>query len=241
MEPGPLIAGVKLIEQTVEPDQSLVGILGCEVHAVIVIPQRAQSFVDVTVGLVVGIKSGQHIGIVLIAETPRGVEVAWVAVTLRRIVSVVKMRANRRHAKARIVHLGDRRQGIDVARDLRRAIERLIGRPWAARSRAVVESPNGLLAQVGMLTGAELSLVELIYRLWHTRETVRINSPCLTSTGAYFSSATIGVQCRRRRQRRYLARHRRDGERHDEWPRRRACGLIAGYTVLIGAGTVIGP
>src|SRR5713226_7380314 len=53
MEPGAFVASVKLVEQTVKTEQALVSVLRSKVHAVIVIPQRAQSFIDVTIGLVV--------------------------------------------------------------------------------------------------------------------------------------------------------------------------------------------
>src|SRR6266436_2553093 len=78
MKAGAFIAGVELVEQAIETQQALVRVLRGKVHAVIVVPQCAQSFVDVTIWLVVRVESRQHIRIVLIAEVPNAVEVARV-------------------------------------------------------------------------------------------------------------------------------------------------------------------
>jgi hypothetical protein len=93
-ETGGLITGIKLVEQAVETDQSLVGVLGGEVYAVIVVPQRAQRLVDVAVGLVGGIESRQNVGVILVAELSRRIEVARITVTLGGVVGVVQMRGN---------------------------------------------------------------------------------------------------------------------------------------------------
>ena len=109
-ETGLVIARIELVEQTIEAQQALIGVLRSEVHAVVVVPQGAHRLIDVAVRLVVRVESGQHVGIVLIAEVPGGVEVAGVAVAFRRRVPVVKMGGHRRKSKTGIIYLHDRGQ-----------------------------------------------------------------------------------------------------------------------------------
>jgi len=63
---------------SISSTQREIRLLRGEVHAVIVVPQRAQRFVDVAVRCMVGVEARQHVGIVLIAEVSRGIEVARV-------------------------------------------------------------------------------------------------------------------------------------------------------------------
>src|SRR5262249_11000259 len=45
-ESGGFVAGIELVEQAIESEQALVGILRGEIHPVIVVPQRAERFID---------------------------------------------------------------------------------------------------------------------------------------------------------------------------------------------------
>jgi hypothetical protein len=81
-EPRLFIAGVELVEQAVKAEQALVSILRSKVHAVVVIPECAQCFIDVTIRGVIRIKTSQYVGIILIAKVTVGVEVAGIAITL---------------------------------------------------------------------------------------------------------------------------------------------------------------
>lgn len=101
-----------------ELEQAFVGVLRGKVHAVVVIPQCAQRFVDVAVGFVVRVESGRDFRIILIARMPSRVEVTGVAVTFRRRVPVVKVGGRGRKSKAGIVYLVHRGQSVDVARHL---------------------------------------------------------------------------------------------------------------------------
>src|SRR6202041_1459321 len=64
MEPGLFVAGIELVEQAVETNQTLVGILRGKVHAVVVIPQSAQRFIDVAVRRIGRTKARQDVGVV---------------------------------------------------------------------------------------------------------------------------------------------------------------------------------
>jgi len=172
VESGAAVAGIELVEQAIEAHQSLVGILRGEVHTVIVIPQRTQGLVDVTVGLMGGVESGEHVRVVLVAEVARRVEVARIAVALRRVVGVVQVSGDRGHAEPGVVHLRDRWQGVDITRELRLAVKRLVRRAGAAWTCAVVETPDGLRGQRGIvgLPRRELPLVELVESARNDRE-----------------------------------------------------------------------
>ena len=110
MESGEFIACVELIEQTIKAEQSFVRILGSKIHAMVVIPQRTQCFIDITVRLVIRVKPSQDIGIILIAKMAGGVEVARIAVAFRRVVGVVQVRGNRWKPEAGVVRLVHGRQ-----------------------------------------------------------------------------------------------------------------------------------
>jgi len=72
MEPGTLITGVELIEEQVEAGQALVDVLGSEIDAVVVVPERAHRLVDVARGRErLGREAGQDVGIVLVVEEIR--------------------------------------------------------------------------------------------------------------------------------------------------------------------------
>src|ERR1043165_9929495 len=92
----------------------------------IVVPQRAQRFINVTVWLVGRVESGQHVGIMLIAEVPDLVKVAGVAVTLRR------------------------RKPIVIAHEDGRAIMGHVGRAGATDVMTVIERPDGLRGEAGI-------------------------------------------------------------------------------------------
>src|SRR4029077_4819488 len=80
MEPRAFVAGVELVEQQKEPEQTFVSVLRSKVHAMVVIPQGAERFINVAVGLVGRVKSSQHVGILLIVEVPDLEEIAREAV-----------------------------------------------------------------------------------------------------------------------------------------------------------------
>src|SRR5262249_5140062 len=84
VESRALVARVELVEQQVEPEQTLVDVLGREVHAMVVVPECTQRLVDVAGGLVGRVEAGQRVRIVLITEVTVAVEIAGVAVALRR-------------------------------------------------------------------------------------------------------------------------------------------------------------
>src|SRR5258708_1061178 len=88
-----LVSGVELNEQTIETHEALVGVLRCEIHAVVVVPERAQGFIDVAIGPAVGVESGQNVGIVLVAELPYFIKVTRGAVAFRRTVSIMQLRS----------------------------------------------------------------------------------------------------------------------------------------------------
>ena len=144
-EAGCLVAGVKLIKDQVKPFQALVSILGSVIDAVIVIPQGAQRFVDVTVGLMrrgkTGLLCGEVVIEILSAEEPS----AGPAITLRRSVEIVQVGRHLRHAEATILAL--RRQFIESANQPRFLIVTDNGGPrersHVARSRTTqVISPD---------------------------------------------------------------------------------------------------
>ena len=103
METSFFIASVKFVEQAIKPKQPLVSVLRGEVHAMVVVPERAQIFVDISVGLIRRAESGQHVRVILVAEVPDTIEVAGVSVAFRWIMSVVKMRSYRRHSEAAVL------------------------------------------------------------------------------------------------------------------------------------------
>src|SRR5438094_8807935 len=111
MEPGALIAGVELVEQQKESGQPLVDILRREIHAVVVIPKRAQRFIDVAVGLMVRGEPCQHIRVVLIIEMAYLKEVAGEAIAFRWSMAVVQVSRNRRQSKAAVID----RKAVDIA------------------------------------------------------------------------------------------------------------------------------
>src|SRR5215469_16510933 len=144
MESRRFVASVELVEKAIEANQPFVGILRGEVHAVVVIPERTERLVDIPIGLVVGVKSGQNVGIILVAEMPIGVEVARITVAFGRIVRVVQVSGNRWKTEACVVLLRDLRQRVDIASELRGAVEGAVRWSRTAGTCAVVESPDGL-------------------------------------------------------------------------------------------------
>src|SRR5580658_3693870 len=127
METRFFIAGVKFVEEAIKAYQPLVSVLRREVHAMIVVPQRAQSFVNISVGRIRRAESGQHVRVILVAVVPDTIKIAGVSVAFRWIVGIVKMGRYRRHSEAAV--LRERRQRVDVARQLWRAVIRQVGRP----------------------------------------------------------------------------------------------------------------
>src|SRR5438445_10312787 len=96
MEPGTLISGVELIEEQVEAGQALVDVLGSEIDAVVVVPERAHRLVDVARGRErLGREAGQDVWIVLVVEVADLEAIDGVAVALRRRVPVVQVGRNR--------------------------------------------------------------------------------------------------------------------------------------------------
>src|SRR5438552_8043293 len=154
MEAGVLVAGVELVEEEVEPGQPFVDVLRGEVHAVVVVPERAHRLVDVAAGgrvdawrgLVVREDSGQDVRVVLVVEVSALEEVARVAIALRRRVTVVQVSADRRQPEAAILIL--RRQLVEVADQDRLSVmghvdgSRYIGRLVFGRG-ADREAPEG--------------------------------------------------------------------------------------------------
>ena len=247
MEAGGLVARIKLIEQQMEPEQALVGVLRGKVHAVVVIPERAQRFVDVASGCVVRVEPGQDFRIVLIAEVSSRVEIAGVAVTFRRRVPVVQVGGHGRKSKAGIVYLVHRGQAVDVARHLGHAVVGLVGRAGAAdRVNMVTEAPDGLRWQVLVtrLAGRKLLLSELVNPGWREREaqgrglvTSRANLCAISSTARVRADRGRGAQ--RRDRHRGCGRH--DGERINKWRRRWARRLVTGDTQVERPRTLITP
>src|SRR5262249_46050484 len=113
-------------------------ILRREVHAVIVVPQRAHRFVYVAGRLVGRSEPRQHVWIVLVVEEGTGKlgiweEVARKPVAFRRCVAVVQVRAHLILPKAAVVG----RQVIDIADENRFPISGDVEWPWTDS----VESP----------------------------------------------------------------------------------------------------
>src|ERR1700741_1345236 len=79
-EAGSFIASIELIEQQVETGETFVGVLGREVDAMIVVPERAHRLVDVAVGWVTRGKTGEDIRIMLVVPLVLTEEVAREAI-----------------------------------------------------------------------------------------------------------------------------------------------------------------
>src|SRR5262245_58765083 len=135
------MSGIELIKQQVKPCQSFVNILGSEVHAMIVVPERAQRFINIAGSGMGRENSSQHIGIMLVIELADFKKVARKAVAFRGGVSVVQVRSNRGYAKAIIVILG---QGVEVAHQNWLAVFGYISWP----GHHSVEAPQGLRGQI---------------------------------------------------------------------------------------------
>ena len=120
-------AGVELVEEQVEAGEALVDVLGGEVHAVVVVPERAHGLVDVAVRPMGRIESGVLVRIVLVVERDRTrlEEVTRKPVALRGRVTVVQMRAHRVLAEpavvgGQVVEVPNQDRRV-VVRDIRRA------------------------------------------------------------------------------------------------------------------------
>src|SRR5712691_6013975 len=231
MKAGAFIAGVELVEQAIETQQALVRVLRGKVDAVIVIPQCAQSFVDVASRCVVRVESCQHIRIVLIAEVPNAVEVAGVAVAFRRGMPIVKMRGNRGNSKAAV--LVCRWKPIDVACELGNAVVGLIRWARTGNVGAVAEGPDGLARKVGRLYYADRFLGKFVEPGWHDREPAGIQLRGLMGCRANFTGRGIGGSCRRRTKRRNGLRDRHDRKGLNECSCRWARRLFRRHAVLI--------
>src|SRR6202046_1184423 len=161
----------------------------------VVIPQRAQRFVDVAGGRVGGGKTRQNVWIVLIAEIANSVKIARIAITLRWVVRVVKMGGHRRHSEA--ANFGQRRQRVYVARHLRDPIVRLVSRAGTYRpARALGKTPDRLFRQVGRLRSLEGPLVHLVHARRWKREHGWVQFGCLVAGGADFATRGIWTNCR---------------------------------------------
>src|SRR5580700_2327857 len=156
-------------------------------------------------------------------------------------MSVVQVGRDRSHPEAGVVLFRDRGQRIGIACELRFSVEGLVGRAGAACARAIVESPEGLRRKIGMLTGGELPLVNVVKRRRNNRETSGVDQRSLERSRSNFSGANVGIFRRRRSQRRNPLCDRHDRQSLDKRPRRRAGCLVAGYAVLIGSWTGILP
>src|SRR5579864_1242976 len=78
-----LISGVMIVEQEVEARQPFVHVLGCRADHMIVVPERAQGFIEVTaLRNVIRQNTSVLIGIVLVIELAAVEEVAGVTITL---------------------------------------------------------------------------------------------------------------------------------------------------------------
>jgi hypothetical protein len=73
---GGFVAGVKLIEEQVETREALVNVLGREVYAVIVIPERAHRLAYITSRRMARSKAGQHVRVMLVVPLSLTKEVA---------------------------------------------------------------------------------------------------------------------------------------------------------------------
>src|SRR5712691_5178389 len=149
-----------------------------------------------------GVESGQHLGIVLITEVPRWVEVAGVAVTFRRGMPIVQVRGHRRESKTGIVFLVYRGQPIDVARHLGNTVVGRIG--WARAKdlqrairvlmNVVSEAPDGLRGKtlVACLAGGKLLLGKLVNPWRREREHADIQFRRLVTSGANLTAIRSG-------------------------------------------------
>jgi hypothetical protein len=236
-----LVARVILIEQQVEAREALVDILGREVDAVIVIPERAQRLVDVAVGQMGGIEAGEHVRIILIVILAAREEVLGEAVALGRVVGVVQVGGHGREPEARVVP-GER---VDVADQDGSPV---VGHVGGARADAV-EAPDRLLRQLIGDGHQPRPLGDLIgdrsgKREPEGRRLVGTGAPLVREPGRGIGGG-IGIDLRRRAQRRpgdgLLDRH--DGELHGE-RRGRGAGALAAVVAAApprrpGAQTVL--
>ncbi len=221
MESSIFVTGIKLVKQQMVAHQALVSVLrGEEVHAVIVIPKRAHRFIDVAEGRMRGVEPGQHLGIVLIAEVSGSVEVAGVAVTLRRGVPVVQVGGHRRESKTGVVLLVYWGQPVNVAGHLGGAVVSRVG--WARAHGAVlgvlvIETPDGLCGQVCVtrLADRKLFLGKLVNHWRREREHVDVQLRGLVTSRA---GAGIRADCGHGVQRGdgHGRRQRHQGERINE-------------------------
>src|SRR5262249_25048237 len=85
-ESGELVARVELVVKKVETGEPLVDILGREIDAVVVVPERAERFVDVAVGRMRRGEASEHVRVVVVVELAPPEEVARKAVALGRRV-----------------------------------------------------------------------------------------------------------------------------------------------------------
>src|SRR5690349_8083549 len=100
---GCFISSVKLIKKEIETSEAFVDILRREVHAVVVIPERAHRFVDVAVGWMARRESSQGIGIVLVVPFVLTEEVTGEPVTFRWCMAIVQVSGDRLYAEPSVV------------------------------------------------------------------------------------------------------------------------------------------
>jgi len=156
-----LIPRVELVEYEVEAFQPLVSILRGVVYAVIVVPQRAQGFIDVAVRLMVGSEPGLLRREVVIEVLPAEEPAAGTAVALWSGVEVVQVRGHLRYAEAAILALV---RQLDEAANHPRGL--IVGDDGgtgeggyvAGRRSAQVVSPNGLRRNVCIRSDPEIRI-----------------------------------------------------------------------------------
>src|SRR5262249_46672630 len=151
------------------------------------------------------------------------------------------VRGNGRHPEAAVVFLRDVRQPIDVTRELRPAIEGLVGRPRAVRPGAVIKPPDRLRRQFRRkLTGGELLLRELVKGGGNHWESGGIDGRRLERSGTHFACGRVRVLRRSWGQRRNRVGEWYDRQRQHKLRELRTCRLVAGHAVLIRSKAGVG-
>ena len=202
-----LVAGVELVEEQVEAGEALVDVLGGEVHAVVVVPERAHGLVDVAVRPMGRIESGVLVRIVLVVERDRTrlEEVTRKPVALRGRVTVVQMRAHRVLAEPAVVG----GKPVEVPDQDRRVVVRDIRRAGAD----AVETPDRLGWKLVRHDHTAVTLRHLI-QLGRRKRQADIGS--LMGAGPSFACSSVWRYRRCGSQRAHRLFDRRDWHRHRE-------------------------
>src|SRR4029434_9378696 len=155
-----------------------VDVLGSEVDAVVVIPQRAHRLVYVAGGRVGRRETGQDVWIVLVVPLRYSKEVAGEAITLGRGMAVVQVSRYRLDPKAAVIG----RQVVEIPNKYWLPVLRDIS---LARNGAV-ECPQLLNRKLRMNRDVRFSLVDFIVLLRRKRcEGLMIARAALTGNGVW--------------------------------------------------------